>query len=303
MKTILITGGRGFLGQHVLRQFPKKNFIVDAPSHDRVDMLDVNAVWRWFGSHQKVDGVIHLAANCGGILANQHAPGDMYADNIVMAANVIKAAARFEAKLVLIGTACSYSPDAPVPSHESNIGGELYGDTSHYGRAKLAMLDMARAYRIQENLHFSYLIPSNIYGPGDHFYRNDAHVIPSLVRRFAENTTVDIWGDAEVTRDFVYVTDVARAIYEAWLTNTGGHPINISSGKETSMLTVAQTIGEHFDERVIRWDWAAPVGHTRRCLDNDRAKDLLGWKPKVGFKAGIAATVADFQKRALTPTV
>ena len=232
---ILVTGGHGFLGSYVVEKVRARGHRVFAPTHSLYDLRDPRHVEAMFDAAHP-DKVIHLAAACGGIGANQKNPGTFFYDNILMGVNLMEAARlNGVSKFVQFGTACSYPKYCPVPFKEEDIwNGYPEESNAPYGIAKRALLTMAQAYREQYGFNAVYLIPTNLYGPRDNFDSDTSHVIPALIRKCVEakrkgDKEIDVWGDGTATREFLYVEDAADAIVCATEKYDGGEPVNIGS--------------------------------------------------------------------------
>jgi GDP-L-fucose synthase len=298
-KRICVTGGAGFLGRAVcdrLRERGASDPIV--PRRAECDLTDASAVHRLFDGHRP-DVVIHLAAEVGGIGANQAMPGRFFYANMAMGLHLIEAARRHGVKkFVLVGTACSYPRDASPPFREDDLwSGYPEATNAPYGVAKRALGVMLEAYHRQHGLSGAYVIPTNLYGPGDNFDLEASHVIPALVRKFCEavargEPSVTAWGSGSVSREFLYVDDAAAAIVAAAEAVDDPSPINIGSGQETTVSDLARRIAGlcGFNGR-IEWDRTRPDGQPRRGLDTTRAKELLDWRPRVSLDDGLRRTI------------
>ncbi|MCJ7500667.1 GDP-L-fucose synthase [bacterium] len=297
-KKILLTGGDGFLGKFVQRELMASGVRgkdIRIPHH-----LD-NDLRIWNNCEEAVVGmdlVVHLAASVGGIGFNQRNPGVLFYDNMIMGAHLMEAARRHGVeKFIQIGTVCAYPKFTPVPFKEDNLWDGYPEETNApYGVAKKALLVQAQAYREQYGLNAIYLLPVNLYGPGDNFDLEDSHVIPALIRKCVEavdsgSDTITVWGTGEPTREFLYVEDCARGIVLAARGYDEPEPVNLGSGEEISIRDLVTLIAQiaGFDGN-IRWDSTRPDGQPRRCLDTQRAKEF-GFKAEVSFEAGLARTI------------
>jgi GDP-L-fucose synthase len=297
-KKILLTGGDGFLGKFVQRELIASGVReedIRIPHH-----LD-NDLRVWENCEEAVLGVdlvVHLAASVGGIGFNQRNPGVLFYDNMIMGAHLMEAARRHDVKkLIQIGTVCAYPKFTPVPFKEDNLWDGYPDETNApYGVAKKALLVQAQAYREQYGLNVIYLLPVNLYGPGDNFDLEDSHVIPALIRKCVEavdsgSDTITVWGTGEPTREFLYVEDCARGIVLAARLYDGPEPVNLGSGEEISIKDLVNVIARKtgFDGKIL-WDSARPDGQPRRCLDTQRAGEF-GFTAKVSFEDGLAKTV------------
>jgi len=295
---IVVTGGNGFLGSAVMRKLKESGY----SNATTFSSKKYNLTYRikTFDLFKACDPevVIHLAAVVGGIGANQKNPGKFAYDNLAMGLNVIEQSRRFNLKkMVIAGTICAYPKFTPIPFKEEDLWNGYPEETNApYGLAKKMMLVLAQGYRQQYGSNFIFLLPVNLFGPGDHFNLENSHVIPAMIRKFHEakeagNVDVTLWGDGSPTREFLYVDDCAEAFVKAMEDYNGSDPINIGSGKEISMLDLANKIQSAVGhEGRIIWDVSRPNGQPRRCLDVSRAKDVLGWEATTSLDAGLANT-------------
>ncbi len=242
--------------------------------------------------------VVHLAAVVGGIGANRENPGSFFYDNLTMGTLLLEHARRAGVeKFVACGTICSYPKHTPVPFREESLW-EGYPEETNapYGLAKKMLLVQAQAYRRQYGTNAIYLMPTNLYGPGDNF-GPDGHVIPMLVARYLEAQErglqeVVAWGDGSPTREFLYVADGAEGIVAATERFDGEEPVNLGSGREVSIKELTELVARETGFRGrISWDTSKPNGQPRRCLDTSRAADLFGWRAQTGFEEGLRETV------------
>ena len=299
---VVVTGGAGFLGSAVvqkLREHEFKDIVV--PRSKEYDLREQGAIVRLYEETQP-QIVIHLAAVVGGIGANQANPGSFFYDNAIMGIQMMEYARRFAVeKFVAIGTVCAYPKFATVPFREDDLWNGYPEETNApYGLAKKMMLVQAQAYRAQYDFNVIYLLPVNLYGPGDNFDLNTSHVIPALVRKCIDarennEREITLWGDGSPTREFLYVDDAANAIVLATERYNGGEPVNLGTGKEISIRELAQMIAEEvgFSGDII-WDKNKPNGQPRRCLDTTRAKQLFGFEAQHRLRDGIAQTVRSY---------
>ncbi len=297
-KKILLTGGDGFLGKFVQRELLENGVReedIRIPHHVENDLR----VWENCAEATTgVDLVIHLAASVGGIGFNQRNPGILFYDNMIMGAHLMEAARRNGVeKFIQIGTVCAYPKFTPVPFKEDNLW-EGYPEETNapYGIAKKALLVQAQAYREQYGLNAIFLLPVNLYGPGDNFDLEDSHVIPALIRKCVEAVNsgsgeITVWGTGKPTREFLYVQDCARGIVQAALFYDEPDPVNLGSGEEISIKDLVQVIARLSGfEGKINWDSARPDGQPRRCLDTERA-GKFGFSALVSLEEGLAGTV------------
>ena len=290
---IVCTGSQGFLGQHLMSLIPSA-YRVSSNSYDLRSELHVKALFENVGH---VDTLYHLAATVGGIGLNQRNPGLLFYDNMKMGLNIIEAARRYEVgKIVFIGSTCSYPKFTSIPFNERDLFNGYPEETNApYGIAKRALYTMLKAYKEQYGLKFAYVIPTNLYGPGDNFDENSSHVIPALIKKFLSSSDkVTIWGTGKATRDFLYVEDAARAIKLVGEKYEGA--LNIGSGQEFRISTLAYLIRDltGYQGR-IEYDTSKPDGQPRRCLDISRIKEL-GWLPEVGLKGGLERTIEYYDR-------
>jgi len=299
----VVTGGRGFLGRFVCDRLRRRG-------HDRVvplgsgdyDLVRPEDAERMFAECRPTV-MVHLAAAVGGIGANRANPGWFSYANTMMGANVLEGARRHGVrKLVVIGTVCVYPADAPVPTPESAMfAGFPAGDTAPYGIAKRNVWAMGWAYRKQYGSNVVFLIPTNLYGPHDHFEEERSHVIPALIRRMIEarernDPEVAVWGDGTATREFLYVEDAARGIVDALERYDEAAPVNLGSGREVSIRDLAEAVRNVVGFRgEVVFDASKPTGAPRRSLDVARAREAFGFSATTSLADGLAATVAWYE--------
>jgi GDP-L-fucose synthase len=297
-KRVLLTGGAGFLGRQVKEVLQSEGVRdIFIPRSKDYDLVEQEAVRRLF-SNLAFDVVIHLAARVGGIGANQAHPGSYFYDNHAMGIHLMEEARKAAVeKVVLIGTICAYPKYAPVPFKEEDLWNGYPEETNApYGLAKKMLLVQSQAYRKEYGLNSIYLLPVNLYGPEDNFDLESSHVIPALIRKFTEavergNDTVTLWGDGSPSREFLYVNDAARAIVLATKSYDSDEPVNIGSGEEITIKTLADMIKRLIGfEGSITWDTSKPNGQPRRCLDTSRAS-AFGFRSEVGLEAGLRKTI------------
>jgi GDP-L-fucose synthase len=296
---VLVTGGGGFLGSHVVERFQAAGIEPCVARRRDYDLTLVEDAARLFAD-AKPDLVLHLAAEVGGIGANMANPGRYWYANLTMGTNVLEQARRTGVdKLVLVGTICSYPKFAPIPFREDDLW-EGYPEETNapYGIAKKALLVGAQAYRDQYDMKIAYLLPVNLYGPRDNFDLSSSHVIPALIRKMLEaqqrgEREVVLWGDGSPTREFLYVEDAAEALYLAAEKYDGPDPVNLGTGAEISIRELAELVGEFtgFEGEIV-WDTSKPNGQPRRQLDVSRAERLFGFRASTPFREGLQHTVS-----------
>ena len=297
-RKVLVTGGNGFLGRVVVSALRDSGADVLAPSHDECDLTVPGAAEALF-ARTKPGHVIHLAARVGGIGYNQVDPARLYLDNLLMGTYVIEAArATGVEKTVLLGTVCSYPKFTPVPFKEESLWDGYPEETNApYGIAKKAHLLHAQVNAEQYGQHFAYLIPTNLYGPGDKFHPSVSHVIPALIKKCVEAREagadhIDVWGTGSASREYLYVEDAARAIVMAAESHDGTEPINLGADREITIRETAEAIAEVTGfTGTLRWDPSKPDGQPRRRIDPGRAASLLGWSARMDFREGLRRTV------------
>jgi len=303
-RRVLVTGGAGFLGSRIVAKLRDQDCRhICVPRRAAQDLrveANVEALYRDF----RPDLVIHAAGNVGGIGANRNQPATFFYDNMMMGVLLLEQARRFGiGKFVVVGTICSYPKHTPVPFREEMLW-EGYPEETNapYGLAKKALLVQAQAYRTQYGFNAIYLLPVNLYGPGDNFDPERSHVIPALIKKCLEaketgETSITCWGDGSPTREFLYVDDCAEAIVLAAEQYDGIEPVNIGTGKEISIRDLVQLIVRLTDfEGEIRWDTSKPNGQPRRCLDTERAQKLFGFRAGTSFESGLQQTIRWYEK-------
>jgi GDP-L-fucose synthase len=296
---ILVTGGTGFLGSHVTAELMRAGYdAVPVGSRD-YDLRRRDAIDRML-REQRPDAVIHLAAVVGGIGANRKSPGRFFYENAIMGIELIEACrVAGVPKTIVAGTVCAYPKHARVPFREAAIWDGYPEETNApYGLAKKILLVQAQAYREEYGMNVVYLLPVNLYGPGDNFDLESSHVIPGMIRRFSaardeRAPTVTLWGDGSPTREFLYVKDAARAFRLALERYDGAEPLNLGSGHEIGMRDLADLIAAQVGYAGdVVWDPSKPNGQPRRQLDTSAARRQLGFLAEVGLPEGLAETIA-----------
>jgi GDP-L-fucose synthase len=292
---VLVTGGGGFLGSHLVERLEEAGDEVFVARSRDYDLTRADDTERLFDD-AKPERVFHLAAEVGGIGANRENPGRYWYANLMMGAHVLELArAREVDKLILVGTVCSYPKYTPVPFSEDDLWNGYPEETNApYGVAKKAILVGAQSYREQYDLDVIYLLPANLYGPRDNFDLASSHVIPALIRKMVDSTgEVVLWGDGSPTREFLYVEDCAEGLILAADRYDGPEPVNLGTGVETSIRELAEMIGDltGFDGEIV-WDTSMPNGQPRRSLDASRAHELFGFDAQTSLREGLERTIA-----------
>jgi GDP-L-fucose synthase len=299
-KRITVTGGAGFLGTQVVDKLRRRGceHVLVPRSHD-YDLVQMEAVQRLYAD-ARPDIVIHLAAVVGGIGANRKNPGKFFYDNLMMGVQMMEQG-RLSGieKFVALGTICAYPKFTPVPFKEEDLWNGYPEETNApYGLAKKMLLVQSQGYRQQYGFNSIYLLPVNLYGPGDNFDPEYSHVIPALIKKALDakdrgERHIEVWGTGEATREFLYVEDAAEGIVLATEKYDGADPVNLGAGFEISIRELAGLICEltGFDGE-IEWDRSKPDGQPRRCLDTSKAKEALGFEARTDLKEGLKKTIA-----------
>lgn len=292
-----MTGGHGFVGSHLVAQLQKlKPAHISTPRSADFDLRQQAVCAQLV---KDIDIVIHLAANVGGIGYNQNYPGTLFYDNLLMGVHLMEEARQAGVgKFVAIGTICAYPKFTPVPFQEKNLWDGYPEETNApYGLAKKMMLVQAQAYRQQYGFNAIYLLPVNMYGPGDNFDPDSSHVIPALIKKFLEAkkkraSEVVVWGTGTPTREFLYVEDAARGIILASERFNGSEPVNLGSSFEISIKDLAEEIKEltGFKGKIV-FDTSKPDGQPRRKLDVSRAQQEFGFSAQTDFHQGLKHTI------------
>jgi len=298
-KRICVTGGAGFLGTHLIKKLEARGAKdIFIPMIEDYDLVKVKDIQRMLDA-AKPDLIIHLAAHVGGIGANREHPAEFFYDNLMMGVQLMHEAwAQGVKKFVAIGTICAYPKFTPVPFKEENLWDGYPEETNApYGLAKKMLLVQAQAYRQQYGFNAIYLLPVNLYGPGDNFNPASSHVIPALIRKCLEakakgDEKIIAWGDGSPTREFIYVEDAAEGITLASERYNGDEPVNLGSCFEISIKELVGKIARMtgFEGEIV-WDTSKPNGQPRRKLDISRAEAFFGFKSKTNFDEGLQNTI------------
>lgn len=301
-KKVVVTGGAGFLGSHVVAKLKERGVTdITVPRSGQYD-LRLKETCREIV--KGADIVIHLAANVGGIGYNRDYPGTLFYDNLLMGVHMMEESRLAGvSKFVAIGTICAYPKFAPIPFHEDDLWNGYPEETNApYGLAKKMMLVQGTAYRSQYNFNSIFLLPVNLYGPGDNFSVESSHVIPALIKKFVEakennSPSVTVWGTGKATREFCYVEDAAEGIVLATERYDEPEAVNIGAGFEISIKDLVEKIRSHvgYSGEII-WDSTKPDGQPRRMLDTTRAKDKFGYVSTTDFDAGLKETIAWYKQ-------
>lgn len=300
---IVVTGGTGFLGQQVVREFEDAGAKVVGVGSADYDLRSRVQIERLLDDATP-DALVHLAAVTGGIGANQAAPGTFFYDNAIMGIEMLEACrARELAKVVIAGTVCSYPKYTSTPFREADLWNGYPEETNApYGMAKKMLLVQSQAYREQFGLNAVNLLVVNLYGPGDNFDLSSSHVIPAMIRRFVDakqsgRPEVVLWGDGSPTREFIHVRDAARAFRLTVERYDDGDPVNVGSGSEISIRELAEKVARVVAyDGAISWDTSKPNGQPSRRLDTTRACDRFGFEAAIDFDEGLAETVSWYRE-------
>lgn len=300
---VVVTGGAGFLGSHVVAALQRRGTgDIFVPLRSDYDLRNHEAILDLLND-ARPSLIIHLAASVGGIGANREHPAEFFYDNLMMGTQLLHESWRAGvAKFVAIGTVCAYPKYTPIPFHEEELWNGYPEETNApYGLAKKMLLVQSQAYRQQYGYNSIFLLPVNLYGPGDSFDLESSHVIPALIRKCLEakergDETIVAWGDGTPTREFLYVEDAAEGIVMASERFNGSEPVNLGSGFEISIKDLLTTIALHtgFNGQIV-WDTSKPNGQPRRALNTDRAYESFGFRATTDFDEGLRKTVEWFR--------
>jgi len=300
---VLVTGGGGFLGRHVVERLRKFDGVTVVAPRSREFNLVESADIRRLLAETRPDLIIHLAAIVGGIGANQKSPGKFFYDNLMMGAQLIEAARIQKVqKFVAVGTVCAYPKFTPVPFREDDLWNGYPEETNApYGLAKKMMLVQAQSYREQYGFNAIFLLPANLYGPGDADDLATSHVIPALIRKCVEardqqRPYIEVWGSGNASREFLYVADCAEGVVRAAALYDEGEPVNLGTGREIRISELVELIARltSFDGE-IRWQLDKPDGQPRRCLDISRAFAKFGWRAQTSLEEGLRETIESYE--------
>ncbi len=298
-KNILVTGGRGFLGTHLVRKIKGLGATVYVPSHDDFDLVHESEIERMYAAYPDVDTVIHLAARFGGISANREHPGSFFYDNLMMGVQLLHHAyQRHIPKFVALGTVCAYPKYTLPPFKEEDLWAGYPEETNApYGLAKKMMLVQSQSYRQEYGYNSIFLLPVNLYGPGDNFDPRRSHVIAALIKKCVDaiengDKEVAVWGDGSARREFLYVEDAAEGIILATEQYNKSDPVNLGSAFEITIKDLIELIAKEtgFSGK-ITWDTSKPNGQPRRKLDISRAEKEFGFKPRITLEEGLRQTI------------
>jgi GDP-L-fucose synthase len=295
-KKVLVTGGAGFLGSYVVSILRQEGASIAVPRSANCDLRKLENCRKAVSGQ---DVVIHLAGKVGGIGLNREKPGELFYDNIIMGVQLMEEACLAGVKkFVALGTICCYPKFTPVPFKEENLWDGYPEETNApYGLAKKMLLVQSQAYRQQYGFDSIFLMPVNLYGPGDNFDPQSSHVIPALIKKVFDATEqgedhIVVWGTGQATREFLYVEDAARGIILAAERYDKSEPVNLGAGFEISIKDLAELIVElsGFEGKIV-WDTSKPDGQPRRSLDTSRAREEFGFEAQVPFEEGLRKTI------------
>jgi len=298
-KRVVVTGGSGFLGSHVVEALASRGVAETiVPRKKDYDLVEPGAAGRLLAD-ARPDLVLHLAARVGGIGANRENPGLYFYENLMMGVQLIEECRRRNIpKIVTVGTICAYPKMTPVPFREDDLWiGYPEETNAPYGLAKKMLLVQGQAYRQQYGTNAVHVLPVNLYGPRDNFDPASSHVIPALVRKVQEAQDagrgfIEVWGTGTASREFLFVEDAARAIVLAAERYDGAEPVNVGAGFEIKIRDLVELLARLMGfAGEIRWDPTKPDGQPRRCLDTSRAEKLFGFRAETRFEDGLRRTI------------
>lgn len=301
-KRVTVTGGAGFLGSYLVEKLRRRSCQnIFVPRNKDYNLVEMKAVQRVY-QDAKPDIVIHLAAVVGGIGANRANPGRFFYDNLMMGVQMMEQGRQLGIeKFVALGTICCYPKFTPVPFKEEYLWNGYPEETNApYGLAKKMLLVQSQAYRQQYGFNSIFLMPVNIYGPGDNFDPESSHVIPALIKKFIDaqpQPSITVWGTGKPTREFLYVEDAAEGILSATEKYNKSDPVNLGAGFEISIKDLAELIVKltGFKGKIV-WDTTKPDGQPRRCLDTSKAGKEFGFKAKIPLEEGLKKTIEWYKK-------
>ena len=297
-KRVIVTGGKGFLGSHIVERLAGSDAEIFAPSHAEYDLVNRDEIVKLFNDFP-ADIVIHLAAVVGGIGINKQHPGKFFYENLMMGVQLIELARQAKIpKFVALGTICAYPKLTPVPFKEEDLWiGYPEETNAPYGLAKKMMLVQSQAYRQEYGYNSIFLLPVNLYGPHDNFDPVSSHVIPALIKKCVEAVEkkaafIEVWGDGSPTREFLYVEDAVDGILLAAEKYDKSDPVNLGSAFEISIKDLVGLVAEETSFKgEIKWDTSKPNGQPRRKLDTAKAEKEFGFKSKTTFQDGLRRTI------------
>lgn len=297
-KKVLVTGGNGFVGKHLVAKLESLGAEVTAPTRDEYNLVDNDQIIKMY-KENPCDMVIHLAAVVGGIGINREHPGSFFYDNLMMGVQLIEQARQFNIpKFVALGTVCAYPKVIPIPFKEDDLWNGYPEETNApYGLAKKMMLVQSQAYRQEYGYDSIFLLPVNLYGPGDNFNPDSSHVIPALIKKCVEAVEtnaeyIEVWGTGKASREFLYVEDAVEGILLAAEKYDSSEPVNLGSSNEIYIKDLVELIAKLTGfTGEIRWDSTKPDGQPRRKLDTSRAKKEFGFESQTSFEQGLKDTI------------
>ena len=301
---IFVAGHKGLVGSSIVRRLKTEGYTnIWTADRSEVDLTNQREVNKWFKAHEP-KYVINAAAKVGGIIGNQNHKAEMIYQNLMIESNLIEAAYRNGCKKYLfLGSSCIYPKEPQLPITEDQLmTGKLEPTNDAYAVAKIAGIYLCKSYRQQYGFDAISVMPCNLYGPGDNYHPENSHVLPGLIRRFHEakvndSSTVTCWGDGTPLREFLYTDDLADACVFLMNNYSEEDPINVGSGSEISIKTLAETIAKTVGyEGKIKWDTSKPNGTMRKVMDVSKIKSL-GWSPQVPFESGVTVSYGDFITR------